>query len=57
MSMRPPLASELELMEGVLRAVLDFVNRRRQDDATKETTTVPAATGELRLVLGWVTEA
>ncbi|HBI45607.1 MAG TPA: hypothetical protein DDY78_22560 [Planctomycetales bacterium] len=57
MSMRPPLVPELELMEGVLRAVPDFVSRRRQDDPTKETMSVPAATGELRLVLGWVTEA
>jgi tetratricopeptide (TPR) repeat protein len=57
MSMRPPLAPELELMEGVLRAIPEFVNRRRQDDPTKETLTVPAATEELRLVLGWVMDA
>ena len=57
MSMRPPLAPELELMEGVLRAVPEFVSRRRQDNPTKETMTVQAATDELRLVLGWVTEA
>ena len=57
MSMRPPLAPELELMEGILRAVPEFVSRRRQDDPTKETMTVQAATDELRLVLGWVTEA
>jgi hypothetical protein len=54
MSMRPPTAQELELMEGVLRAVPDFLSRRRQDDPTKETMTVPAGTGELRLVLGWI---
>ncbi len=54
MSMRPPMAPELELMEGVLRAVPNFVSRRRQDDSTKEAMTVQAATSELRLVLGWV---
>ena len=29
LSLRPPLAWELELMEGCLRAVPEFVNRRR----------------------------
>jgi hypothetical protein len=29
LSLRPPLVWELELMEGCLRAVPDFVNRRR----------------------------
>ena len=54
MNMRPPTPQELELLEAVLRAVPDFVSRRRQDDATKEAMTVPAATAELRLVLGWI---
>jgi tetratricopeptide (TPR) repeat protein len=54
MSMRPPLAWELELMEGCLRAVPDFVSRRGQDDPTRETFTVPAASGQLELVLSWV---
>src|SRR5262249_32264951 len=33
LSLRSPLAWELELMEGCLRAVAAFVIRRRQDDA------------------------
>jgi hypothetical protein len=49
---RPPLAWELELLEGCLRAVPDFVRRRRQDDPTRE----EVASGELRLVLSWVPE-
>jgi len=56
LSMRPPLAWELELMEGCLRAVPDFVNRRSQDDPSREEFTVPAASGELKLALSWVVE-
>ena len=54
LSMRPPTTQELELLEAVLRAVPDFVSRRRQGDPTKETMTVPAASQELRVVLGWI---
>jgi tetratricopeptide (TPR) repeat protein len=56
LSMRPPLAWELELMEGCLRAVPDFVKRRSQDDPGREEFTVPAASSELKLVLSWVVE-
>jgi tetratricopeptide (TPR) repeat protein len=56
-SMRSALAWELELMEGCLRAVPDFVDRRRQDDPGREEVTVPAASEELKLVLSWVEEA
>jgi hypothetical protein len=56
MSMRPPLAWELELMQGCLRAVPDFVKRRQQDDPTPETLTVPVASGPLTLRLSWVRE-
>jgi tetratricopeptide (TPR) repeat protein len=56
LSSRPPLAWELELMEGCLRAVPDFVNRRQQDDPAREEFTVPAASGPLKLVLSWVPE-
>ena len=56
LSTRPPLAWELELMEACLRAIPDFVNRRRQDDPTREETTVPAASGELKLGLSWVVD-
>jgi hypothetical protein len=56
LSMRPPLAWELELLEGCLRAVPDFVSRRGQDDPTREEFTVPAASRPLQLVLSWVVE-
>jgi len=56
LALRPPLAWELELIEGCLRTVPDFVNRRKQDDPAREELTVPAALGELKLVLSWVTE-
>jgi hypothetical protein len=56
LSMRPPLAWELELMAACLRAVPEFVNRRRQDDPIQAELTVPGASGELRLLLSWVVE-
>jgi tetratricopeptide (TPR) repeat protein len=55
-SMRPPLAWELGLLEGCLRAIPGFVERHRQDDPTREELTVPAASGELPLALSWVPE-
>jgi hypothetical protein len=56
MSVRPPLAWELELMEACLRAVPDFVTRRTQTDPTAEEVTVPAAGGQLKLGLSWVVD-
>lgn len=56
LSMRPPLAWELELMEGCLRAVPEFVKRHKQDDPAREEFTVQAGAGELRLALSWVIE-
>jgi hypothetical protein len=56
LSHRPPLAWELELTEGCLRAVPEFVTRHNQDDPAKEEMTVPVASGELRLVLSWVVD-
>ncbi len=56
-SMRAPLPWELELMEGCLRAVPEFVRRRGQDDPAREEFTVPTAGGPLALALSWVTEA
>jgi hypothetical protein len=55
-SMRQPLAWELELVEGCLRAVPEFVTRHPQGDAAREEMTVPVASGELKLVLSWVAE-
>jgi tetratricopeptide (TPR) repeat protein len=56
LSLRPPLAWELELMESCLRAVPDFVNRRQQDDTAREDMAVSVGSGPLKLVLSWVTE-
>jgi hypothetical protein len=56
LSLRPPLAWELELLEGCLRAVPAFVARHRPEDMSRHTMTVPAASGELSLVLSWVEE-
>ncbi|MFI5460491.1 MAG: DUF6930 domain-containing protein [Isosphaerales bacterium] len=54
LSIRPPLAWELELMEGCLRAVLAFVARHRPDDLSRHEMTVPVASGDLSLILSWV---
>jgi tetratricopeptide (TPR) repeat protein len=54
---RPPLAWEVELLEGCLRAIPEFVRRRPQDDPSEEELTVPAAAGELKISLAWVPEA
>jgi hypothetical protein len=56
LSSRPPLAWELELMGACLRAIPQFVNRRPQDDTTREEITVPVTSGEMRLSLAWVPE-
>lgn len=56
LSIRQLLAWELELIEGCLRAVPEFVNRRKQDDPAREEFTVAIASGQLRLVLSWVIE-
>jgi hypothetical protein len=56
LALRRPLAWELELMEGCLRAVPDFVSRRSQDDPAGEEVTVPVSSGPLKLVLSWVAE-
>jgi len=54
LSMRPPLAWEVELLEGCLRAIPDFVKRHYRVKAAREEVTVPVASGELRLALSWV---
>jgi tetratricopeptide (TPR) repeat protein len=56
LSVRQPLAWELQLMEGCLRAVPEFVSRRKQDDPAKEDFTVPVASGPLKLILSWVVD-
>jgi tetratricopeptide (TPR) repeat protein len=56
LSLRPPLAWELELVEGCLRAIPDFVSRHKQDDPAREEMMVPSASGPLKLVLSWVVD-
>jgi tetratricopeptide (TPR) repeat protein len=56
LSMRPPLAWELELLEACLRAIPDFVSRRPQDDPAREEMTVTVATRQMRLALSWVVD-
>ncbi len=54
LSVRPPLAWELELLEACLRAIPDFVKRRKQDDAAAEEMSVAVHGGEVRLRMGCV---
>jgi hypothetical protein len=54
LSMRPPLAWELELMEGCLRAISAFAARHRPDDMSRHKMTVPVASGDLSLTLSWI---
>lgn len=56
LSMRPPLVWEVELLEGCLRAIPDFVKRHHRVDAAREEVTVPVASGDLRLALSWMAE-
>ena len=53
-SLRPPLAWELELLEGCLRAVPEFMAAHRPSDTTPQRMSVPVASGDLPLVLSWV---
>jgi hypothetical protein len=54
MTVRPPLAWELELMEGCLRAIPEFVAKHHSGDSSQHKMTVPVASGELDFVLSWV---
>jgi tetratricopeptide (TPR) repeat protein len=54
MTMRLPLAWEVELMEGCLRALPDFVAQQPQSSPVVVRVTVPVASGELPLELAWV---
>jgi tetratricopeptide (TPR) repeat protein len=56
--MRPPLSWEIDLMDACLRALPDFVARRKPDDTTRELVPVPG-TGDgspLELGLCWIEE-
>jgi hypothetical protein len=56
LSLRPPLAWELELMEGCLRVVPEFVARHQKGDPAREEIPVPVSSGPLKLVLSWVAD-
>ncbi len=56
MTMRAPLAWELELLEGCLRALPEFVTQHRPGDTAERAVTVLTSTGALDLVLSWVEE-
>jgi hypothetical protein len=55
LNMRLPLAWELELLEGCLRAVPEFV-RKKTRRLQPLTITVPVGSGELTLTLSWATD-
>jgi hypothetical protein len=54
LTMRPPLAWEVELLEGCLRAIPEFVKAPKKRRPAPTKINVPVATGELALVLSWV---
>ena len=56
MSMRQANAGEVRMLEACLRALPDFVRRRRQDDGTRDEVTVGTASGPVKLALSWVPE-
>ena len=57
MSIRPPLAWELQLMEACLRSLPKFVTRNPPDgDPEPQAMSVPTSSGTLELVLSWVLE-
>jgi hypothetical protein len=56
LAMRPPLAWELELLEGCLRAIPEYIAEHRPGDTKPHPMTVPVASGQLSLVLSWVEE-
>ena len=52
-AVRPPLAWELALLEGCLRAIPDFLGKKH---VTSDQITVATGSGELELVLSWINE-
>ena len=56
MAMRAPHAWELELMEGCLRAIPEFMGRHKPSSTAAEPLRVPVAAGELELILSWASE-
>ncbi len=56
LTMRPPLAWEIELMIACLRILPDFVDRRRADDPTRELVPLAGSSPPLELGLSWIGE-
>jgi len=56
LSMRPPLAWEIDLLVACLRAFPDFVARRSPTDSTRELVVAEGGTGPLELGLSWIEE-
>jgi tetratricopeptide (TPR) repeat protein len=54
MTIRPPLAWELELLEGCMRALPDFVSGHERGDLSRHEVAVPVAAGEAKFVFSWV---
>jgi tetratricopeptide (TPR) repeat protein len=54
LTMRPPLAWELQLLEACLRALPEFIARHKPGDTAPRRMAVPTASGELSLGLSWV---
>jgi hypothetical protein len=52
LNMRPPLAWEVQLLEGCLRGIPEFVRKKSRRLAPLDVA-VPTAAGELALVLSW----
>jgi hypothetical protein len=56
MTMRPPLAWELQLLEATLRALPGFIAHHDRNDQSAEAVEVPTGSGPLTLRISWVTE-
>jgi glutamate-1-semialdehyde 2,1-aminomutase len=52
-----PPAWEMELIGGCLRAIPEFIRRRKPGDTSRETVRVPGPSGELTLVLSWIDDS
>jgi tetratricopeptide (TPR) repeat protein len=52
----PPEAWQIELLDAALRAIPEFVSRRRQADGTREDLVVTTASGDTALMLRWIVD-
>ena len=56
LTMRPPLAWELRLLEACLRSIPDFIDHHDRDDPRPLVREVATGSGPLTVALSWVTE-